>query len=60
MGLAISLVSTVPEKVWYHGCKSRGANCHNTDLTTEGGCAKWYNEANYLAEIEEHQGVTIG
>lgn len=44
MGLAISLVSNVPEKVWYHQCKSRGANCSNTELTTKGGCAKWYNE----------------
>lgn len=59
MGLAISLVSTVPEKVWYHGCKSRGANCANTRLVEDGGCAKWYNEIQYLGEIEEHLGVTI-
>lgn len=44
MGLAISLVSVVPEKVWYHQCKSRGANCLNTRLVTQGGCAKWYDE----------------
>lgn len=46
MGLAISLVSSVPEKVWYHGewCSSRGRNCWNTRLTDEGGCAIWYNE----------------
>ncbi|XP_071958954.1 ATP-dependent RNA helicase DDX1-like [Antedon mediterranea] len=30
MGLAISLVSSVPEKVWYHSCPSRGKNCNNT------------------------------
>uniref|UniRef100_A0A915EMP5 ATP-dependent RNA helicase DDX1 n=1 Tax=Ditylenchus dipsaci TaxID=166011 RepID=A0A915EMP5_9BILA len=59
MGLAISLVSTVPEKVWYHGCKSRGANCRNTELTNRGGCAKWYNETLYLSEIEQHLGITI-
>ncbi|MPC20516.1 ATP-dependent RNA helicase DDX1 [Portunus trituberculatus] len=61
MGLAISLVSAVPEKVWYHGewCPSRGRNCYNTRLTTERGCCTWYNEPQYLADIEEHLGVTI-
>lgn len=46
MGLAISLVSTVPEKVWYHGewCSSRGRNCRNTNLTTVKGCCTWLNE----------------
>lgn len=46
MGLAISLVSTVPEKVWYHGewCPSRGRNCSNTNLTDQQGCCIWYNE----------------
>jgi len=44
MGLAISLVSTVPEKVWYHQCRSRGVNCFQTNLVSQGGCAKWYNE----------------
>lgn len=46
MGLAISLVSTVPEKVWYHGewCSSRGRNCWNTNLTTVKGCCTWLNE----------------
>lgn len=48
MGLAISLVSTVPEKVWYHGewCKSRGRSCSNTQLTDVKGCCVWYNEMN--------------
>ncbi|XP_033358638.1 ATP-dependent RNA helicase Ddx1 [Bombus vosnesenskii] len=61
MGLAISLVSKVPEKVWYHGewCPSRGRNCSNTNLTDKGGCCIWYNEPNYLAEIEDHLNVTI-
>jgi len=47
MGLAISLVSSVPEKVWYHGewCPSRGRNCSNTNLTDQGGCCTWYNES---------------
>ncbi|KAK3861170.1 hypothetical protein Pcinc_032827 [Petrolisthes cinctipes] len=61
MGLAISLVAAVPEKVWYHGewCPSRGRGCYNTRLTTERGCCTWYNEPQYLADIEEHLGVTI-
>ena len=46
MGLAISLVSVVPEKVWFHGqwCSSRGKNCTNTNLTVEKGCCIWYKE----------------
>lgn len=46
MGLAISLVSAVPEKVWFHGewCSTRGKNCWNTNLTNQGGCCIWYNE----------------
>ncbi|KAI4490678.1 hypothetical protein M0804_003622 [Polistes exclamans] len=61
MGLAISLVSSVPEKVWYHGewCHSRGRNCRNSNLTDQGGCCIWYNEPRYLAEIEDHLNVTI-
>lgn len=61
MGLAISLVSSVPEKVWYHGqwCSSRGQNCYNTNLTDVKGCCMWYNEPRYLAEIEDHLNVTI-
>ncbi|XP_077982085.1 ATP-dependent RNA helicase DDX1-like [Glandiceps talaboti] len=59
MGLAISLVSQVPEKVWYHGCPSRGRGCHNTELTDYGGCCIWYNEMQLLADIEDHLGVTI-
>ncbi|XP_015121411.1 ATP-dependent RNA helicase Ddx1 [Diachasma alloeum] len=61
MGLAISLVSTVPEKVWYHGewCASRGRNCNNTNLTNQGGCCIWYNETQCLADIEDHLNITI-
>ena len=61
MGLAISLVAQLPEKVWFHGewCKSRGRNCFNTKLTDRGGCCIYYNEPQLLGEIEEHLGVTI-
>lgn len=45
MGLAVSLVASVPEKVWFHSnCASRGKNCFNTNLTQDGGCCIWYNE----------------
>lgn len=61
MGLAISLVASVPEKVWYHGqwCSSRGKNCWNTNLTDVKGCCMWYNEKQYLADIEDHLNITI-
>ncbi|KAA3675869.1 ATP-dependent RNA helicase DDX1 [Paragonimus westermani] len=60
MGLAISLVSTVKEKVWYHSnCPNRGRGCYNTRLLEQGGCCIWYNEVGLLGEIEEHLGVTI-
>ena len=59
MGLAISFASKVPEKVWYHSCPSRGKDCHDTRLKSEGGCCIWYDEQQYLGDIEEHLGVTI-
>ncbi|KAM6459416.1 ATP-dependent RNA helicase DDX1 [Liasis olivaceus] len=59
MGLAISLVATEKEKVWYHSCPSRGKNCYNTRLKDEGGCTIWYNEMQLLGEIEEHLNCTI-
>ncbi|KAF5402884.1 ATP-dependent RNA helicase DDX1 [Paragonimus heterotremus] len=60
MGLAISLVATVKEKVWYHSnCPNRGRGCYNTRLLEQGGCCIWYNEVGLLGEIEEHLGVTI-
>ena len=59
MGLAISMVSKVQEKVWYHSCPSRGKSCANTLLKDDGGCCIWYNEMYYFDEIEEHLGCTI-
>uniref|UniRef100_A0A6G1SJY3 ATP-dependent RNA helicase n=1 Tax=Aceria tosichella TaxID=561515 RepID=A0A6G1SJY3_9ACAR len=57
MGLAVSLVGTVPEKVWYHGCRRR--ECHDTRLTEAGGCCKWFDELAMLADIEEHLKCSI-
>eukprot|EP00794_Sanderia_malayensis_P018921 gene18921-20825_t len=59
MGLAISLAAANREKVWYHKCESRGRGCYNTRLVEQGGCSIWYNEMQYLADIEEHLGETI-
>ena len=57
MGLAVSLVATVPEKVWYHGCRKR--ECNNTRLVEKGGCCKWFDELAMLADIEEHLKCSI-
>lgn len=60
MGLAISLVSTVKEKVWYHSnCKNRGRGCTNTNDVKRGGCTIWYDEKAILGEVEEHLKDTI-
>ena len=58
LGLAISLVGTVPEKVWFHTCK-KAAKCSNTTLVASGGCAIWYNEPELLAQIEDHIAESI-
>lgn len=60
MGLAISLVATVREKVWYHKCANRGRGCENTNLVDKGGCCIWYDETQYLSDIERHLGETVG
>ncbi|XP_052229582.1 ATP-dependent RNA helicase DDX1-like isoform X2 [Dreissena polymorpha] len=60
MGLAISLVASVKEKVWYHSnCQSKGRGCYNTNLTDRGGCCIWYNEPQLLADVEDHLDITI-
>lgn len=58
MGLAISLVATVKEKVWYHSnCKDRGRNCSNAKLLDRGGCATWYDEPALLRAVQKRLGV---
>uniref|UniRef100_A0A7S2YVG3 Helicase C-terminal domain-containing protein n=1 Tax=Chloropicon laureae TaxID=464258 RepID=A0A7S2YVG3_9CHLO len=60
MGLAISIVSAVPERVWY--CTKKGykpwfePNKKNTKLITEGGHTKWYDEQALLKQIEKRLG----
>lgn len=57
MGLALSLVATKPEKVWFHKCNKK--ECHNTRLVEKGGCCKWFDELGMLAEIEDHLKCTV-
>ncbi|KAI0567325.1 RNA helicase [Gracilaria domingensis] len=54
LGLAVSLVSSQKEAVWFHTCnKSKMGICKNRKLVSVGGCIVWQNEAKMLAEIEE-------
>eukprot|EP00127_Corallochytrium_limacisporum_P006881 Clim_evm96s236 gene=Clim_evmTU96s236 len=55
-GIAINIVSAVPEKVWFHRCPSRGKQCNNRKLLNMGGCTIWYDEMKILQEIENKLG----
>mmetsp|Transcript_93661 Transcript_93661/g.270613 ORF Transcript_93661/g.270613 Transcript_93661/m.270613 type:complete len:871 (-) Transcript_93661:206-2818(-) len=57
MGLAISIVATEKEKVWYHKCPSKGKNCQphpgNTKLTIPfgpDGKLKRRDDANWIVD----------
>ncbi|EGC33733.1 hypothetical protein DICPUDRAFT_154178 [Dictyostelium purpureum] len=56
IGLAISLVGSDQEKVWYHTCRDKGRGCHNTKLTENGGCCIWYDEPELFHPIQESIG----
>jgi len=63
MGLAISLVSKVPEKVWY--CTVKGykpwlqPDTKNTKTHEEGGQTIWYNEMELLQGVEARLGTAV-
>jgi len=64
LGLAVSLVSTVPEKVWF--CSVKGykpwtqPDKQNTQTNDKkGGQAVWYNEQELLTEVEERLGKSV-
>ena len=59
MGLAISIVGSAPEKVWYHTCRNKGKGCANRRLKSEGGCCIWYDEPDLLRQIEERLQQTV-
>merc|ERR1719353_2727206 len=56
MGLAISIVSKVPERVWY--CTKKGyrpwlePSEKNTRLIQEGGHTKWFDEPQIVKQVE--------
>eukprot|EP01026_Neomeris_dumetosa_P024663 TRINITY_DN2045_c0_g1_i7.p1 TRINITY_DN2045_c0_g1~~TRINITY_DN2045_c0_g1_i7.p1 ORF type:complete len:708 (-),score=131.19 TRINITY_DN2045_c0_g1_i7:97-2220(-) len=63
IGLAISLVASVPEKVWYCSVKGykpwlepKQQDCRTND---EGGHTTWYNEPQLLKDIEARLGQSI-
>lgn len=63
MGLAISLVATVPEKVWF--CTIKGykpwlePDAKNTKTKEHGGQTIWYNEAQLLKDVEARLAAPI-
>lgn len=60
MGLAISLVSSQKEAVWFHTCsRAKNGVCNNRKLVDVGGCVLWYNEPKILEEIENRLGGKI-
>lgn len=59
MGLAISLVATVGEKVWFHANCRNPRQCFNTNLKEKKGCCIWLDELSMLGDIENHLKCTI-
>ena len=64
MGMAVSIASSKHrEKVWYHSNCNRGMRqgrpCTDTRLVEDGGCCIWYNEPQYLKEIEKRCGEKL-
>lgn len=55
--MAISLVATTPEKVWYHTCASKGKGCSNTELVEHHGCCIWHDERELLKAIQVRVGA---
>lgn len=56
MGLAISLVGTHKEKVWYYDKKKWACRPLSTKLASEGGCCIWYDEPALLKEVQNRLG----
>lgn len=59
MGLAISLVATAKEKVWFHANCRNYRQCHNTRLKENKGCCIWLDELSLLGDVEAHLKCTI-
>jgi len=56
-GIALSIISSQREKVWYHSnCPDRGRYCKNTNLVERGGCCIWYDEVKIFEKVEKRLG----
>jgi ATP-dependent RNA helicase DDX1 len=53
VGLAISLVATAQERVWFHKCANRGKGCSDAKA-----CAIWYDEPKLVAAVRKRLGMT--
>jgi ATP-dependent RNA helicase DDX1 len=59
-GLAVSLVSSQKESMWFHTCnRAKSGTCKNRKLVDVGGCVVWYDESKILEEIETRLGGKI-
>jgi len=59
MGLAISFVSIVHEKVWFYDRRKWEGKQLSTKLASDGGCCIWYDEPGLLRSIEKRLGASI-
>eukprot|EP00808_Paulinella_micropora_P010228 g7851.t1 len=67
-GLAISLIATEKERVWYHDCKrqDRGRGCRQMGIKKEiafgkykgDGCNIWYDEPGLRKMVEQRLGLS--
>ena len=56
-GIALSIISSQKEKVWYHSnCPDRGRYCKDTRLVERGGCCIWYDEVKIFEKVEKRLG----
>lgn len=56
-GIALSIISSQKEKVWYHSnCPDRGKYCKDTRLVERGGCCIWYDEVKIFEKVEKRLG----
>jgi len=52
-GLALSIVGTVKEKMWYHQCKQLDqTRCRKIQSFDQGGCTIWFDEFKMMQEVE--------
>ena len=59
MGLAISIVATQNEKVWYYDKRKWEGKQLSTKLASAGGCCIWYDEPALLKGVEKRLGAQI-